>query len=96
MKDFFSKEEYTEQDINNLISNKAEEAINLEFKSSDSLGTQEQKKKELAKDVSSFANSEGGIIVYGIRETTILQNHYMQLEHLMRLAKARVRKFVNE
>ncbi|MGE5445954.1 MAG: helix-turn-helix domain-containing protein [Ignavibacteriales bacterium] len=68
MKDFFSKEEYTEQDINNLISNKAEETINLDFKSSDSLGTQEQKKKELAKDVSSFANSEGGIIVYGIRE----------------------------
>lgn len=27
MKDFFSKEEYTEQDINNLISNKAEETI---------------------------------------------------------------------
>jgi|SRR5581483_11549095 predicted HTH transcriptional regulator len=71
MKDFFSKEEYTEQDINDLISNKAEESINLEFKSSDSLGFEPSKKKELSKDVSSFANSEGGIIAYGIKE----ENH---------------------
>ncbi len=59
MKDFFSKEEYTEQDINDLISNKVEESLNLEFKSSDSLGSEPSKKKELSKDVSSFANSAG-------------------------------------
>src|SRR3990170_4188073 len=68
MKDFFAKEEYTEQDINDLISNKVEESINLEFKSNDSIGSEPSKKKELSKDVSSFANSAGGIIIYGINE----------------------------
>jgi schlafen family protein len=71
MKDFFSKEEYKEQDINDLISNRVEESINLDFKSIDSLGSEPSKKKELSKDVSSFANSAGGIIIYGIRE----ENH---------------------
>ena len=68
MKDFFVKEEYTEKDIISLIKNKAEESINLDFKSSDSLGSEPSKKKELSKDVSSFANSDGGIIIYGIEE----------------------------
>ena len=68
MKDFFDKKEYTEQDIDSLIKNKVEESINLDFKSSDSLGSEQSKKKELSKDVSSFANSAGGIIIYGITE----------------------------
>ena len=68
MKGFFDKEEYTEEDINSLIRNKAEESLNLEFKSGDSLGFESKKKKEIAKDVSSFANSAGGIIIYGINE----------------------------
>jgi len=74
MKDFFAKEEYTEQDINDLISNKVEESINLEFKSSGSLGFEDNKKKELSKDVSSFANSYGGIIIYGIEEKNQVAN----------------------
>jgi hypothetical protein len=68
MKGFFDKEEYTEEDINSLIQNKAEESINLEFKSSDSFGHEDSKKKELSKDVSSFANYAGGIIIYGVKE----------------------------
>lgn len=68
MKGFFDKEEYTEEDINSLIQNKAEESLNLEFKSSGSLGFEPNKKKELTKDISSFANSAGGIIIYGINE----------------------------
>lgn len=68
MRDFFEKGEYVEEDINQLIENGIEESLNLEFKSAGSLGKQDGKKKEIAKDVSAFANSDGGIIVYGVRE----------------------------
>ena len=69
MEDFFSKDEYSVDDINGLIEINAEESINLEFKSAESLGIQNGRKNELAKDVSAFANSDGGIIVYGINES---------------------------
>lgn len=68
MNDFFSKQEYTEQDILSLIENHVEESIYLDFKAAGGLATTEGKKNEIAKDVSAFANSDGGIIVYGISE----------------------------
>ena len=71
MKDFFEKEEYTEDDINRIVSEKWEESLNLEFKSSEELSNTDPKKKEISKDVSAFANSAGGIIIYGIQE----ENH---------------------
>lgn len=54
----------TVQDLENLIAGKIEENINLEYKSADALTD----KKEIAKDVSSMANSAGGLIIYGIKE----------------------------
>jgi hypothetical protein len=68
MADFFDKEEYSIDDIQMLINTKAEESLTLEFKSAGSLENKDSKKKELAKDVSSFANSAGGIIIYGLEE----------------------------
>lgn len=58
----------TEQDILELISNQIEESIHLDFKRGDGLINNRDCKKELAKDVSAFANSDGGIIIYGIEE----------------------------
>lgn len=68
MIDLLDKEKLTEKDINQLIDLKVEESIHLDFKQSDSLGTSNKRKAEIAKDVSSFANSVGGFIVYGICE----------------------------
>ena len=65
------KEDILEQDILTLISLGTEESINLDFKSADSLSLNDKKKAEIAKDVSAFANSAGGYIVYGISE----ENH---------------------
>lgn len=59
---------YTQSDIDLIISTKQEENIHLEFKASGSLTNSDSNKKELSKDVSSFANSDGGIIIYGISE----------------------------
>lgn len=50
-----------------LIENKVTENLFLEYKKLLNLDTDEQK-RELCKDISSFANSEGGIIIYGVSE----------------------------
>ena len=68
---FFEITEYSIDDITALIANEAEESVHLDFKAAGSLSKDERKKMEIAKDVSAFANSDGGIIVYGIEE----QNH---------------------
>jgi Schlafen, AlbA_2 len=65
----FEKEKYTESDILQLISDGVEESINLEFKSAGALDKSPSKKKEIGKDISSMANSAGGIIIYGINES---------------------------
>ena len=64
---------FTQDDIDNYISSQAEESINLDFKRGDALrkSTENDKDKikaDIAKDVSAFANSDGGIIIYGIEE----------------------------
>ena len=64
----FSKEELTQQDIQEIIDSKLEESINIEFKNARALSNDKMVKKEISKDVSSFANSDGGIIFYGIDE----------------------------
>lgn len=66
--DFFEKEEYNIDDITALIDNEAEESVHLDFKAAGALSKDDKKKTEIAKDVSAFANSDGGIIVYGIEE----------------------------
>lgn len=58
----------SKSDLNNLILNQIEENLNLDYKSAGSLGKSVGKKKELSKDVSAFANSNGGIIIYGVKE----------------------------
>ena len=57
-----------EKEIWKLINNKVEESLHLEYKACDALEKREGCKKELSKDVSSFANSDGGNIIYGVIE----------------------------
>lgn len=61
--DFFEKEDYNIDDIIALIDNEAEESVHLDFKAAGALSKDDKKKAEIAKDVSAFANSDGGIIV---------------------------------
>jgi hypothetical protein len=53
----------TLEDIQNLINNKIKESLTLEYKRE--LGDNNTK---IAEDVSAFANTSGGTIIYGIRE----------------------------
>jgi hypothetical protein len=54
--------------INQFIRDGIEENIHLDYKGSGSISKTPDKKKEISKDVSAFANSDGGTIIYGVRE----------------------------
>ncbi len=62
--------EWIEGDILDLVKERAQESLTLEFKACDSLRNKKWR-EELAKDVSAFANSAGGAIVYGIKENRV-------------------------
>jgi hypothetical protein len=57
----------SESDLRELISNQVAEGKNIEYKSILSVNTEEDK-KEFLTDVSSFANTAGGHIIYGMTE----------------------------
>jgi len=54
--------------LEQLIADHIEEGPNLEYKASAALVKDDRKVMEITKDVSSFANSNGGILIYGISE----------------------------
>lgn len=62
------------EDIKFLINNSVEESTELEYKRSFAKANKDWK-KELAKDVSAMANSNGGILVYGLKEKEISKGH---------------------
>lgn len=60
--------EWTKQRLNQMIADGVEENLSLDYKGADSLIKSDSKKSEITKDVSSFANSSGGVLIYGITE----------------------------
>jgi predicted HTH transcriptional regulator len=63
------KENLEQSDIELIIRNQAEESTYLEFKSGESLKNSDKNKLQISKEVSAFANSDGGLIIYGIMES---------------------------
>jgi hypothetical protein len=55
------------EDLELLIQQQVQESLHLDYKGSTSLSKSGQ--KEIPKDVSAFANSDGGVIIYGIEES---------------------------
>lgn len=76
MEDFFKKEDYIQADIESLIDNAVEENYYLDFKRSESLDSSDKKKMDISIDVSAFANTYGGILVYGIEEKNHVASDY--------------------
>jgi hypothetical protein len=60
--------EWTKQRLDQMIAEGVEENLLLDYKRADSLAKADTKKAEVTKDVSSFANSSGGMLIYGVAE----------------------------
>jgi hypothetical protein len=58
----------TKADLQKLIDDGVEESILLDYKASPALTRDSKQSDEMCKDVSAFANSAGGQIIYGIEE----------------------------
>lgn len=64
----------TKEALEKLIQSAIEESTTLEYKTAYALSkTDGQKRSEISKDISAFANSAGGVLIYGVRESA-LQN----------------------
>ena len=61
-------ETWTKQRLDQMISDGIEESLTLDYKRWASLGKDEKQKTEITKDISSFANSSGGVVIYGVSE----------------------------
>ncbi|XIA62677.1 helix-turn-helix domain-containing protein [Bradyrhizobium sp. TZ2] len=60
--------DWDEGDLLALISAEVQESLTLDYKRSAALGKGSNERNSLSKDVSSFANSEGGLLIYGMEE----------------------------
>jgi hypothetical protein len=58
----------TKEDLQRLVDEEVPESLILDYKASPSLARDDKPRDELCKDVSAFANSAGGQIIYGIVE----------------------------
>lgn len=68
---------FTETELILMIQSKVEENLHLDYKGAGSLASTDGKKKEIAKDISAFANSDGGIVIYGIKEFDDAQHRHL-------------------
>lgn len=70
----------TIQDIDELIRSQVQESIHLDYKDGRALtGTH----VEISKDVSAFANSDGGVIIYGVQESGHLPIGIEGVDHIV-------------
>jgi hypothetical protein len=58
----------TKADLERLITEEVKESLTLDYKASSALAKDNKQRDELCKDVTAFANSAGGQIVYGVEE----------------------------
>lgn len=89
---FHEQDNYTIDDIQALIDNRAEEGIHLELKRSNALSKENADK--ITKTLSAFANSDGGVVIYGIAEEDHVASDYsfvdgnvITTEHISMLAR---------
>lgn len=59
---------WDEARVQQYIDDEIEESLNLDYKAAGALQKKDGKKREITKDVSAMANSDGGIIIYGVTE----------------------------
>src|SRR5689334_23316683 len=62
--------EWNEAKLQSYIDNLLEESLTLEYKAADSLERTDRRKEQITKEVSAMANSDGGLIIFGVKESS--------------------------
>lgn len=70
-------EAWTLYKIQEYLDNQVEENNSLDYKSAGALAKNDKKKNEISKDVSAFANSNGGVIIYGVKEFDVPDKRHL-------------------
>jgi hypothetical protein len=84
MSNINQKDKIDQTYIESLFKNKIEEHQYLEFKRSESLDFNDNRnKKEISKDISAFANTYGGRIIYGIEEHNQIASDYSFIDGIV-------------
>lgn len=81
--------EWNLKKVQGLIDEMVEEDLNLDYKAGDALQRNDKHTNEISKDISAFANSDGGVIIYGIQEDK-------QHKHLPGVISAIDRKIISK
>lgn len=55
-------------DVEKMIQDQVQENVHLDYKRSAAIHRGSRERDEIAKDVSAFANSDGGVLIYGVEE----------------------------
>lgn len=63
-----NEEPWSYDRVQRMIEDGIEENLHLDYKAAGSLAKVPQKRDEIVKDVTAFANSDGGVIIYGVQE----------------------------
>jgi len=71
----------TSLEIQSLMNDEVQESLHLDYKEARAVGKTPHQKTEIAKHVSAFANSDGGVLVYGIKEAGHLPNSITGIDH---------------
>lgn len=53
-------------EVEQMVRDQVQESIHLDYKASKAISPKER--DEIANDVSAFANSDGGVLIYGVEE----------------------------
>ncbi|WP_299529045.1 helix-turn-helix domain-containing protein [Ulvibacterium sp.] len=80
MKELHKYDSYDFEFLQSLIDNKIEEGLNLEFKSGEALQKTPRNKKEISKDIAAMANSNGGLIIYGLLEKDNVADSFVYVD----------------
>lgn len=68
-------------EIQALIDDKVQESLHLDYKEARAVGKSSKQKFDFAKDVSAFANSDGGTLIYGLKEKAHLPVLITGIDH---------------
>ncbi|MEH1824322.1 MAG: ATP-binding protein [Nostoc sp.] len=88
--------EWSEETILSMIKDRVQESLELDYKECPAIFPLTDKKKiELSKDVSAFANSAGGIIIYGVKENGYIPTEIDTGFDPNALSKERLEQIIN-